>query len=129
MKANSALVQLNKTATESWLHHGYARVAAAVVGFVDRPARVKPAAHPSADALASSAHLFAQALREDSNSATDWLWYATQITDIAKRHYCIQRALDINPDSELARRALAELPPAAGANEKLFFAGPSDRSI
>jgi len=51
--------------------------------------------------------LLAQALAEDSNLELDWLWYAGQLEDAGERHYCTQRALQINPQSELARRELA----------------------
>jgi hypothetical protein len=51
--------------------------------------------------------LLAQALAEDSNLKLDWLWYAGQLEDAGERHYCLQRALQINPQSELARRELA----------------------
>jgi hypothetical protein len=44
-----------------------------------------------------------QALAEDSNLELDWLWYAGQLEDVVERRYCLQRALHINPQSELAR--------------------------
>src|SRR5690242_11519903 len=47
--------------------------------------------------------LLAQAHAEDSNLELDWLWYAGQLEDAGERHYCAQRALQINPQSELAR--------------------------
>jgi len=53
---------------------------------------------------------FAQALHENSNLELDWLWYAANMTVETERCYCLQRALEINPDSTLARRALAKLP-------------------
>jgi hypothetical protein len=113
---------------DTWLQGAYTRVAATIAGFTGRAERAKPAAQPAADA-ARSARLFAQALREDSNLAMDWLWYAAQIADEAKRRYCIERALAINPDSELAKRALAELPPSVEVDDKLFFARPADHTV
>jgi hypothetical protein len=112
----------------SLLQSAYTRVAATIARFAKRADRSESAAQSAADA-ARSAHLFAQALREDSNLAMDWLWYAAQIADDAKRHYCVERALAINPDSELGKRALAELPPSAVAGDKLFFARPADHTV
>jgi hypothetical protein len=61
-------------------------------------------------ANARSAQLFAQALHEASNVELDWLWYAANMTSNAQRRYCLQRALAINPGSQMARRTLAKLP-------------------
>ena len=46
--------------------------------------------------------LFVQALRDDSNLEMDWLWLFTQVSSVAERRYCLDRALAINPDSEMA---------------------------
>ena len=59
--------------------------------------------------VARAAALFAQALNEDSNLELDWLWYATQMTSNAQRQVCYERALQINPNSGSAQRALATL--------------------
>lgn len=59
--------------------------------------------------------LFRQAVQENSNMEFDWLWCAANMTSIAQKRYCLLRALDINPDSKLARRALAKLPPKSSA--------------
>jgi hypothetical protein len=61
-------------------------------------------------AHARAAQLFAQALHEASNMELDWLWYAANMTSNAQRRHCLQRALAINPGSQMARRALAKLP-------------------
>src|SRR3954451_4438649 len=68
--------------------------------------------------------LFAQAVRENSNLELDWLWLATQVRVAAEQRYCYARALDINPSSAPARRALAQFPPvrvedSAGAAQDL----------
>lgn len=60
-------------------------------------------------AAARAAHLFTQALQEDSNLEMDWLWYAANMVGSAERRYCLNRALAINPHSSLARSALAKL--------------------
>ena len=64
-----------------------------------------------AAAVARSDALFLRALREDSNLEIDWLWYAANITGVTEQRHCLKRALEINPDSDLAKRALAQ-PPA-----------------
>ena len=65
-------------------------------------------------ATARATHLFAQALHEDSNLELDWLWYAANMTSATKRRFCLQRALTINPHSDLAHSALAKLSKQAG---------------
>ena len=67
------------------------------------------AAQPDPAVCAHAAELFAQALNEDSNLELDWLWYATKMTTTAQRRVCFQRALQINPHSEGAKRALVML--------------------
>jgi len=54
--------------------------------------------------------LFAQALREDSQIAMDWLWLFSQVSSVAEQRYCLDRALAINPYSEIARSERAKLP-------------------
>ncbi|HWQ13130.1 MAG TPA: hypothetical protein VNL77_10035 [Roseiflexaceae bacterium] len=39
----------------------------------------------------------------------DWLWLAGQVRRERGRRYCIERALHINPHSDLARRMLAQI--------------------
>lgn len=50
-----------------------------------------------------------QAVHANSSREADWLLTAAILTDAAKRRYCLERALTINPGSEPARRALAQL--------------------
>ena len=57
----------------------------------------------------SAADVFAQTLIDDSNHELDWLWAASQLTDVVQRRYCLEQALAINPNSELARRELTKL--------------------
>ncbi|HJZ46272.1 MAG TPA: hypothetical protein VKE41_03870 [Roseiflexaceae bacterium] len=57
----------------------------------------------------AAADIFAQALIDDSNHELDWLWAASQMTDVVQRRYCLERALAINADSELAREELQRL--------------------
>jgi len=106
--------------------HGYARVAAMIPGFA--PKRSNTPAEPSAEETARAARRFAQALRENSHLAIDWLWCAAQQTEDAKRRYCLERALAIDPSSELARSALAKLPPETANVEMMLFGRPVDRS-
>ena len=50
--------------------------------------------------------LLAQAFAENSNLELDWLWYATQMYDVDERHYCLQRAQHIYPQSTVASQTL-----------------------
>jgi hypothetical protein len=75
-------------------------------------------------ATARATKLFAQALHENSNLELDWLWYAANMTRDLERRYCLKRALEINPDSTLARRALAKLSqPAEATGESALLSG------
>jgi hypothetical protein len=102
---------------------GYARVVAWIQSIID--ALFASAGDERAEsaeqlefATARAAHMFAQALHEDSNLELDWLWYAAHMISAAERRYCLNRALAINPHSSLARSALAKLPkPAVLAGE------------
>ncbi len=64
-----------------------------------------------AEHIVRSAELFAAGLRDDSNMEMDWLWLATKVVREHERRYCLQRALLINPHSEIAKRELAALRP------------------
>jgi hypothetical protein len=91
-----------------------ARLSQGYAGLVASVARLFGAKHISVVkvdpvAAARSAQLFAQALHEDSILEFDWLWYAANMTSSAHQRYCLRRALEINPASDMARRALAKL--------------------
>lgn len=60
-------------------------------------------------ATAEMSELFARAVCENSNSAMDWLYYAAQLTSPAERRYCVGRALQIDPESEVVRRELRRM--------------------
>jgi hypothetical protein len=98
------------------LSNGYATLGAGIGKLLRRAqddAQIESAASATAAEAATirAAQLFAQALQEESNLELDWLWYAVNMTTDVQRRYCFRRALAINPDSELAKRALAQLPP------------------
>jgi hypothetical protein len=93
---------------------GYAKIVTWIHSLVD--ALMTPAEHQHAQgaeraefATARATRLFAQALYENSNLELDWLWYAANMTHDIERRYCLKRAIQINPDSTLARSALAKL--------------------
>ena len=98
------------------LSNGYATLAAGI-GKLLRGARDDAQIESAASGMAAeaatirAARLFAQALHEESNLELDWLWYAANMTNDAQRRYCLRHALAINPDGELAKHALAQLPP------------------
>ncbi len=67
----------------------------------------------TADAVLRAAAYDSQVLRHaalaNSPHEVDWLLYAAMLTGAAKKRYCLERALAINPDSDLAHRAIAKL--------------------
>lgn len=70
-----------------------------------------PCAPATMSAAQRSRMIFMRALQEDSNLEMEWLWLATQVVTVAERRYALERALAINPHSEIARADLAKLPP------------------
>lgn len=70
--------------------------------------------------LEGASELFARLVQEDPSSELGWLGLGICISDHAKREYCFQRVLSINPDNRQAMQALGLLinpispePPAA----------------
>jgi ABC-type antimicrobial peptide transport system ATPase subunit len=53
--------------------------------------------------------LLVKALREDSNLVVEWLWYAANMTSKEEQRYCLQRALLLDPEYEIAVRCLNDL--------------------
>jgi hypothetical protein len=89
-----------------WLVRRWAeqlRHTAAQLAEQDRPA--------DADRQARDAQTLRQMVHANSRAELDWLCCAAIMTDPVKRRYCLERALAINPGSELAARALARLSP------------------
>jgi len=72
-------------------------------------------AHSRAEAIvpARPSDRLAQALRDDPNIAMDWLWLYSQVPSAAEQRYCLDRALAIDPHSEIARSLRAKLPRAS----------------
>lgn len=54
--------------------------------------------------------LFTHALHLEPDNERGWLWYATVAEDPAEQRYCLNRALEINPESRGLQRLVA-LPP------------------
>jgi hypothetical protein len=75
------------------------------------PARsgVKQSEERRARAAAYDSQVLRHAVHANSPNEVDWLLTAAIVTDAAKRRYCLERALAIKPESELARQALAKL--------------------
>jgi hypothetical protein len=48
-------------------------------------------------------------LKTDPSNETAWLWLSLTVTDKKQQHTCLEKVLEINPDNEQARQALAEL--------------------
>ena len=61
----------------------------------------------------SPSDLLARALCDEPNVAMDWLWLYSQVSSVAEQRYCLDRALAIDPHSEIARSLRAKLPRVA----------------
>jgi hypothetical protein len=61
-------------------------------------------------AMIDDARILRRAVHANFSNEIDWLLCAAILTTPAKRRYCLERALAINPDSELAKQALASIP-------------------
>ena len=66
---------------------------------------------------ASAADIFAQALIDDSNHELDWLWAASQLTDVIQRRYCLERALAINNTANWLAASFKRLRPGRNVKE------------
>ena len=53
--------------------------------------------------------LLLQVTQEDPNNEQAWLWLASCVTTLRERRYCLERVLEINPDNEIAQRAMQQL--------------------
>ncbi len=53
--------------------------------------------------------LFNEAVQLGWNLEMDWLWLATKVTRFSQRYYCLEQALIINPESQLAKQGLKML--------------------
>lgn len=66
---------------------------------------------PRGDVARRARVVYSELRRVGSNLELDWLWLAAQLADPADRRDALERALAINPQSELAARQLASLAP------------------
>jgi hypothetical protein len=57
--------------------------------------------------------LFCQAVQENWNYESEWLWLARRVALPAQRRYCYEKALYINPGSKAAKKGLKSLPKTA----------------
>jgi hypothetical protein len=58
-------------------------------------------------AAIDDARVLRRAVYANSSNEIDWLLYAAILTDPAKRRFCLERALALNPESEQAKQSLA----------------------
>lgn len=68
--------------------------------------------------------LLQQSIRLEPNNEAAWLWLASVARDAREKTFCLQKLLEINPQNETARKALAALQGAAPEP-----AGPAIRPI
>ena len=55
--------------------------------------------------------LLAQVIKAEPKNEAAWLWMASTLDDPQEKKECLQKVLQINPDNETARQALAQLEP------------------
>lgn len=53
--------------------------------------------------------LLLEAIRGDSNLEMEWLWFASRMTEIFEREYCLKRALYINPCNHATQYELHQI--------------------
>jgi hypothetical protein len=58
------------------------------------------------DEARQATNLFNQAVQEGWNREMDWLWLATKVSMDSQRIHALKQALQINPQSEMAKHAL-----------------------
>ena len=58
---------------------------------------------------ATGRRLLGQVLRANPRNETAWLWLSAVVDDPRKREECLERALKLNPASEVAQRELSKL--------------------
>ena len=61
-------------------------------------------------AVIDDSQILRRAVHMNSSNEIDWLLYAAILTDPAKRRYCLERALALNADSDLAKQTLVNIP-------------------
>jgi len=96
--ARAALIQLCTVAAEDLFPAGTARMSDSIRDAQHRLAAI------------DDAHVLRRAVHANSSDEVDWLLYAAILTDPAQRRFCLERALALNPDSDLAKHALASIP-------------------
>lgn len=55
------------------------------------------------------AQLLSQIAKNDPRNDAAWSWLAVCFEDLDKKKYCLKKALAINPENQIAKKALAEL--------------------
>lgn len=60
---------------------------------------------------AAALDLLKRAIAHDPKDATAWLWLSGLLDAPEEKRRCLEKALEIQPDLDVARQALAKLPP------------------
>jgi hypothetical protein len=76
-------------------------------------------------AVIDDSQILRRAVHINSSDEIDWLLYAAVLTDPAKRRYCLERALALNPDSDIAKQAIVDIPVLRYVEETLSSAEES----
>ena len=66
--------------------------------------------------VATARRLLEEVIQLDENNEQAWIWLATVVKTPAERRICLQKVLQINPNNDTARQALARLGPITGTS-------------
>ena len=79
---------------------------------------------------AESQDLLTEILHNDPDNEAGWLLQAAALEDVPKQRECVQRALTLNPDSEVGQKMMAALkPPVSPRSSARKVYDPSRRRI
>jgi hypothetical protein len=59
--------------------------------------------------IRNPSEFLAACMERDSNLEMEWLWASAHVKQAEEKYYCLQRALNINPQNAIVRRQLEDL--------------------
>lgn len=95
-----------------------ARIRAISAHLQPSPRNQQPITRPALS-MSIPSNFLRQQIQEDWNRERDWLWAASQVTHSEEIHYCLERALYMNPKNRDTRYSLSRLVPHRVADEML----------